>query len=196
MKRWAFLTLVLLITPQAPAQFAPSRPPPLPDSTEMKSRDFLRMQGDAAMVPAAQITFRHTVEDQLCAVLGIKRGPQAINKNFFLFERLTIRSGESDSEKLEFKFPKKPREKTEAFYLWESCVASEALRAEEDDDLIVVRVRRPHYKPSKLWIGYPDSGISFVMNISAASNGDLISQNLAYREGEGTDSEGTEFGGG
>ncbi|MCP4661327.1 MAG: hypothetical protein GY856_38480 [bacterium] len=132
----------------------------------------------------------------MCAVLGIKRGPQAINKSFLLFERLTISSGDSEIEKLELKFPKKPKEKNEAFFLWEGCVASEALRADEDDDMIVVRVRRPRYKPAKLRIGYPEAGTSFVMNISAASNGELMTQNHALKETEGTDSEGAESGGG
>jgi len=184
MKRLGLLVVVLLIIPQAAV--AQVRRMPMGTTTSMKTRDFLRMEGASGSVPAAQITFRHSEENQLCTLLGIKRGPQALNKNFFLFERITIHEGDSESERMELKFPKKPKEKDEFFTLWESCVPSDALRKEEDDDLIVVNVRRPRYKPTKLWIGYPPIGTPFAMNISRASDGQLIAQIYAVAKEEST----------
>ncbi len=174
MRRLGLLVLALLIIPQAGV-------------AQQSTREFLRAQGEGEMVPIARITFHQTAEGQLCTILGIARGPQAIPKNSFKFERITRRDGDGDtgSEKLAFKFPKKPKEKDEGFTLWENCVPSEPRQGEEGEDQIEVQVRRPRTKPVELSIYYPPVDVPFVMDISSTSDGQLVADSSAVGQDDG-----------
>jgi len=170
MKRLGLLILVLLIIPQAGM------------AQRNTAREFLRTQGQGDSFPAARIIFHQTAEGQLCATLGITRGPHAIPKNSFTFERVTSRDGELESAKLRFKFPKKPTEKEESFTVWDSCVPSEPRQGEEGNERIEVVVRRPRMPPVELSIFYPPVDVAFAMNITVASDGGLMWENSVVDE--------------
>ncbi len=148
-------------------------PAPIPTTTEMTTRDFLSING-ATSSPSARVTLYRNSDDELCAVLGVRRGPKALNSGFFKFKRLLTVDGESREKDLTYSFPKKHAKGDKKLWIWQACLTAGEEVPGSDKDLVRITVRRPGHTPTKMWVKYPPVDAAFGLNISTASNSELI----------------------
>lgn len=166
----AILLLTLAFTPAVTAQ--------LPGESTISQRNLDRvLRGGATNAPALRTLFyQDTVEgeEQLCTLLGIRRGPKQLMPGFLGFVRQRQVDGKKKDERLKFKFPKKPLREDGDLLIWVACLPVEDLDRVAEDNMAIT-VRRPRL-PSEVFVSsLPTPGNTLGLDIWRQSGGDLSS---------------------
>lgn len=173
------LTLTLFTAGLAQAQLGPPESPGPPDRRS-DVEIFSEMYGTGASAPLARVVFTWE-DDELCALLGTRRGPRQLNHGLFAITRQVIRDGKTDNERLKFDFPRKPEIDEDHLHVRHACVeASPAIGARSDE--IHVAVRQPNRGAGnrgtrRFAVGFPPRGAQYGVDLRRLSNG-----NISYSE--------------
>jgi hypothetical protein len=148
----------------------------LPGQSVTSQRNLDRvLRSGSASAPAVRTLFYQDVvegEEQLCTLLGIRRGPNQLMPGFLSFVRQREVDGKRKDERLKFKFPKKALREEGELMLWVACLPVED-RESLSEDKMAVTIRRPRLSTEVFVTDLPPAGNTWGLDIWRQSGGEL-----------------------